>query len=126
MGDIAIKSALEVLDRHIDALNAGHAGRVAATLHFPHFRLSATTLKTWDSPEQYYEDFLKRAGNDWRYSRFDDIKIVQASDNKVHLDVEVVRYGEDDTVITRFRSLWVIVEIDSVWAAKFRSSFAPR
>lgn len=120
----AISSAREVLDRHISALNAGDAEAVAATLHFPHVRLSGVSLKTWETADHYFDDFLARAGGEWNYSRFNDIRIVQASDRKVHIDLEVLRYRKDDTIITRFRSLWIILEIESLWAAKFRSSFA--
>lgn len=124
MNNIAVTSALDVLDRHITALNAHDGEKLAATLHFPHFRLSGTSLKTWDTPQHYFADFLQRAGSDWRYSRFADIKVLQASETKVHLDAEIQRYRADNTLITQFRSLWVIVRIDNVWAAKFRSSFA--
>jgi len=114
------------MDAHISALNQHDAKAIAATLHFPHHRLSGSTWKTWETAEHYYDDFLKRAGSDWNRSSFNDIQVVDASDNKVHLDVEVRRYNASDQLITSFRSLWVIVELDGVWAAKVRSSFAPK
>ena len=120
----SIDSALAVMDQHITALNAGDSERLAATLHFPHFRLAGTILKTWETPDHYISDFLARAGADWSHSQFTDIKVLQASDIKVHLDAEIRRYRADNSLITRFRSLWVIVQINGVWAAKFRSSFA--
>lgn len=109
---------------HIDALNKRDAKAIASTLHFPHYRLSGTTLKTWETADHYFEDFLDRAGGDWDRSTFEDIKVVDSSPNKVHLDVEVRRYDANDKLITSFRSLWVIIEVDGVWAAKVRSSFA--
>jgi hypothetical protein len=120
----AIDSALAVMERHISALNAGDEQQLAATLHFPHFRLSGVSLTTWHTQAHYFRDFLARAGSQWCYSRFKDIQVLQASSEKVHLDVEVRRFAADDALISRFRSLWVIVQIDGVWAAKFRSSFA--
>ena len=112
------------MDTHITALNDGNESSLAATLHFPHFRLSGSNLGTWQGPEHYLRDFRQRAGGDWAYSRFHDIRVLQASGNKVHLDAEIRRYRSDDSLITCFRSLWVLVEINGVWAAKFRSSFA--
>jgi len=50
--------------------------------------------------------------------------VVDASADKVHLDAKICRYDSSDTLMTSFRSLWVIIEIDGVWAAKVRSSFA--
>jgi len=120
----SIDAALSVLDAHISALNKHDAQALAATLHFPHYRLSGTNLKSWETSDHYFEDFLKRAGTQWKRSTFADIKVVDASDTKVHLDVEVRRFDGNNNLTTRFRSLWVIVEIKGVWAAKFRSSFA--
>ncbi len=120
----ATEQGLLLMEAHINALNKRDAKAIAATLHFPHHRLSGTTWKTWQTAEHYFEDFLNRAGTHWKRSSFDNIKVVDSSANKVHLDVEVRRYDASDAVITSFRSLWVIIEIDGVWAAKVRSSFA--
>jgi len=120
----AIQASMQLLDAHINALNKRDAVALAATLHFPHHRLAGTDWKTWETAEQYLDDFLKRAGTDWNRSSFNDINVVDSSVDKVHLDVEVRRYNSTDELITSFRSLWVIIEIESVWAAKVRSSFA--
>ena len=124
MHKAAIEQALLVMQMHINALNERDATMLAKTLHFPHHRLSGTNWKTWETAELYFNDFLKRAGYNWKRSTFEDIKVVDASENKVHLDVEIRRYDTNDILISRFRSLWVIVEIDEIWAAKVRSSFA--
>ena len=121
----AIEQALLVMDAHIAALNKRDARAIASTLHFPHHRLSGIQWKTWETAEHYFNDFLTRAGSDWTRSTFENIKVVDSSVNKVHLDVEVFRYDSGDAIIISFRSLWVITEIDGVWAAKVRSSFAP-
>ena len=89
-----------------------------------HHRLSGTTWKTWENAEHYFDDFLERAGDSWNHSAFEDIKVVDSSKNKVHLDAEIRRYDSSDVLITSFRSLWIIIELDGVWAAKARSSFA--
>jgi len=119
-----IKAAKDVLELHIEALNARDEERLAATLHFPHFRLSGAELKTWKTPDCYFEDFRERAGNTWARSVFNKIRTLQASSDKVHFDVEVNRYDTEGQVIVTFRSLWVITLEQQRWAAKFRSSFA--
>ena len=118
-----IESALKVLDEHISALNARDP---SATQHFPHFRLSGTGLKEWPTPEIYFDDFKSRAGGDWSHSEFSDIKIVDSSQIKVHVDLEVLRYDTESQPIARFRSLWVLTYDQGRWVAKFRSSFAPK
>ena len=126
MNDHAIKQSLLVLDAHIDALNNRDAKALANTLHFPHHRLSGSHWKTWETAERYFEDFLNRAGSEWSRSSFTNTVVLASTENKVHLDVEVSRYDSNDSVLTRFKSLWIIVEIDGIWAAKVRSSFATR
>ena len=122
--DTAIQSAMTVMQAHINALNAQDENAIAATLHFPHYRLSGTALKVWHSPESYFADFRARAGNAWARSNFSDMQVVQASDNKVHIAVEVLRFDRSGTEIARFPSLWVITREGDRWAAKFRSTFA--
>ena len=124
MFEAAIHAAKTVLQTHIDALNSRDEVKLAQSLHFPHIRLSGTALKIWDGPEAYFGDFQARAGASWARSSFDDIRVQQATNTKVHLDVEVNRFDADDLLITSFRSLWVITFESGIWAAKMRSSFA--
>ena len=43
--EASVTAALKVMQEHIDALNARDEARIAATLHFPHNRLSGIDLK---------------------------------------------------------------------------------
>ena len=122
--DRAVAAAKAVMQAHITALNSRDQAAIAATLHFPHVRLSGTTLKIWDSEDTYFADFLVRAGGDWHHSAFADIRLLRATADKVHLDAEIRRFAADGSLITSFRSLWVITCEAGRWAAKMRSSFA--
>ena len=120
----AIAAANQVMAAHIAALNSHDQDGIAATLHFPHVRLSGTALKIWHNKDSYFADFLARAGDDWHRSSFEDIRLVRAAPDKVHLDAEIRRFASDDSLITSFRSLWVITHENGHWAARMRSSFA--
>lgn len=122
--DRAVAAAKAVMQAHITALNSRDQAAIAATLHFPHIRLSGTNLKIWDSEDTYFADFLARAGGDWHHSAFADIRMLRAAADKVHLDAEIRRFAADGSLITSFRSLWVITCEAGRWAAKMRSSFA--
>ena len=122
--DRAVAAAKAVMQAHITALNSRDQAAIAATLHFPHVRLSGTTLKIWDSEDTYFADFLARADGDWHHSAFADIRMLRAAADKVHLDAEIRRFAADGSLITSFRSLWVITCEAGRWAAKMRSSFA--
>ncbi len=120
----AIAAAIDVLDRHFAALNAGDAVALARTLHFPHYRLAGGSMQVWQRPDNYLEDFLARAGDDWHHSTLDFRKPIACSADKVHLDVQFSRYRADGSVLGRYRSIWVVARIDQRWAAQLRSSFA--
>jgi hypothetical protein len=118
-------AALDVLERHIAALNARDPAAIAATLHFPHYRLAGAGMRIWESPARYFEDFRERAGGDWHHSAWDFRRVIAASADKVHLDVQFTRYRSDGSAIASYRSIWVVTRIDGRWAAQLRSSFAP-
>lgn len=122
--DAGIAAARAVMDSHFTALNARDEPALAATLHFPHYRLSGGRLKTWDGPADYFSDFLARAGDGWDHSVLDSVDVMAASAEKVHLDVRFTRYRADKSSLGSFRSLWVIADLDGKWAAQLRSSFA--
>lgn len=120
----AIDAALAVMEANLKALNGWDLDAFAQTLHFPHYRLSGSTLQVWDTPDSYFDDFKARAGGDWHHTVWDKLDVVEADDNKVHLNVQFTRYREDDSSLGTFKSLWVIARIDGVWAAQLRSTFA--
>jgi len=121
----AIESAQGVMHAHLEALNNRDEPALAATLHFPHYRLSGGKLNVWEGPESYFADFRARAGGDWHYTIWDALDVIAAEPDKVHLDVRFTRYRKDDSVLSKYRSIWVIAKLDGVWAAQLRSSFAP-
>ncbi len=124
--ETSIKSALSVMATHIEGINAHDEAAIGETLHFPHYRLSGSGMKIWDTPDSYFQDFRARAGDEWDRSSFEDIQVVRASDTKVHFDAEIQRFRSDGRLLNSFRSLWVITKEDGRWAARLRSSFAPQ
>jgi hypothetical protein len=120
----AVAAALAVLDRFMAALNAGDEKALLATLHFPHYRLAGGRMQVWEQPGPYLGDFLARAGGDWHHSGWDFHNVIAAGPAKVHLDVQFTRYRADNSVIGRFRSLWIVTKQGGCWAVAARSSFA--
>jgi hypothetical protein len=121
----AIEAARAVMAAHLEALNAQDSAAMAATLHFPHYRLSGGVMRVWEDADIYLVDFRKRAGGEWHHTRWDSSDVLAAAPDKVHLDVRFTRFRKDDSVLARHRSLWVISCLDGRWAAQLRSSFAP-
>lgn len=121
----SVEAALTVMQAHIDALNNRDEEALAATLHFPHYRLVDGKVMMWESGGSYFADFRKRAGSDWHQSKWGKLNVIHAGANKVHLDVQVDRYNFEGKLLTSFSSMWVIAQLNNRWAALLRSSFAP-
>ncbi|MGI9393226.1 MAG: hypothetical protein ACR2OY_01130, partial [Boseongicola sp.] len=74
----SIAAAMAVMQAHIDGINARDDNAIAATLHFPHYRLTDGKLKVWETPESYLADFRARAGSDWSHSDWGKLGVVQS------------------------------------------------
>lgn len=120
----AIQNAIGVVDAHMAALNARDPDGLAATLHFPHYRLAGSAFKVWETSATYLDDFYARAGDGWARSQWNRQDVIHAEAEKVHLDMEFTRFREDGSELGTYRSIWVITCIDGRWAAQLRSSFA--
>jgi hypothetical protein len=121
----AVAAGLDVLDRFLGALNAGDQAALLATMHFPHYRLAGVTMRVWDEPDDtYFAAFLARAGDGWHHTEWDFRRVIVAGPGKVHFDVQFTRYRADNSVIGRYRSLYIVTRRDGVWAIAARSSFA--
>ena len=120
----ASEGALEVMRRHLKALNSLKEGDLSKTLHFPHYQLVGTKLNCWESQATYLSDFLVRAGDKWARTEWSSINIQRESLDKVHLIVEISRFNSENELIKNFDSFWVITFKDGKWAVQFRSSFA--
>lgn len=119
-----VNEARAALDRHMSALNERNRTGLAAALHFPHFRLTGGRMKVWDRPDTYLDDFYARAGDGWHHSAWDFVTPIAAGPDKVHLDVQFTRYRADGSSMGSFRSLWVVTNVNGIWATQLRSSYA--
>jgi hypothetical protein len=120
----AVDAANAVMAAHIAGLNARDNDAIAASLHFPHYRLASGRMQVWETKESYLDDFYARAGDGWARSQWDSLDVLSAAADKVHLDVRFTRFNDEGAAMGQFRSLWVITRECGRWAAKLRSSFA--
>lgn len=116
----------KVLDDYLATFNAKDLTGWEGTYHFPHYRLASGKMSVLekaglrDSAKVFGP--LIKAG--WDYSKWDHRNIIQASDNKVHVDTKFTRYRKDGSVVASYESLYVLTKEDGRWAVKLRSSFA--
>ncbi|MDB5243278.1 MAG: hypothetical protein JWP57_3903 [Spirosoma sp.] len=117
---------IKVLDDYINTFSAKDLAGWESTYQFPHYRLASGKMSVLekaglrDSATVFGP--LQRAG--WDYSKWDHRTIVQASENKVHLDTKFTRYRKDGSKVASYESLYVLTKENGRWGVKLRSSFA--
>ena len=127
-GSDAKGEALAAVDRFMEEFNKADIGAWAKTLSYPHVRIASGDVKVWKTPAEYATAFdfdaLKRTAG-WHHSAYDYKKIVQSSDNKVHVAVRFTRYRADGSKIASYEAVYVVTRVDGRWGIQARSSFAP-
>ena len=121
------KEVFAVLDNFILSFSAMDSVAHVTTLHFPHFRLARGSMRIWETEEEAIaaqQSFFKNLPDTgWHKSIWVRRKIINMSENKVHVDTQFRRVRKDGTEITTASSLYVLIKKDGKWGVKLRSSF---
>lgn len=126
--EAARASAIAVMEAFLEAFNARDESAWADTLHFPHVRIASGAVAVFADRAAFLESrdlnaFAEETG--WDYSTWDDLQIVQASPDKVHIAVRFTRYDVQGAEMASYDSFYVVERIDGRWGVRARSSFAP-
>ena len=122
-------AALELHDRYLAAWNAQDADAFAATLHYPHYRVTrAGQVQAWEEAREVSStmSFDRLASTGWVRTAAHNVNPVQVSADGVNVALELLRYNAAGEQIARFDTLYLVTREDGRWAFKARSSFAPR
>lgn len=127
-GSDADSQALAAVDRFMKEFNTADINAWAATLSYPHVRIASGAVKIWKTPAEYatsfdFDDFKRAIG--WHHSALDYKKVVQSSENKVHVALGFTRYRADGSKIASYESIYVVTRVAGRWGIQARSSFAP-
>jgi hypothetical protein len=126
--DVARQAALGVMKDFLAAFNARDETALADTLIFPHVRLASGRVALYPDKASFVEAtdidaFAKSTG--WRRSTWDDMAVIQASSQKVHVRVQFSRFDANDALIATYDSLYVVEYVDGRGGVGARSSVAP-
>jgi hypothetical protein len=117
-----------VMDAFLAAFNARDVDAWAETLHYPHVRLASGAVALYHDRAAFVaahdlEVFAARSG--WHHSTWDDMRVVHAGPDKVHIAVRFTRHDGAGGVLGSYESLYVVERVDGRWGVRARSSFAP-
>ncbi len=119
------KEVFKVLDDYMTTFNAKDAKAWQATYHFPHFRLASGKMSVLERAGILDSTvFIKLQQTGWHHSKWNHRNVIQASDDKVHVDTQFSRYRADGSLIRSYESLYVLTKENGKWGVKLRSSFA--
>lgn len=95
------------------------------TYLFPHVRIASGKVSiipnAGSMPVSYWRACMP-AG--WDHSEWVSRKIIQASDDKVHVAVAFRRFRKDNTVIADEASFYILGKVNGKWGIRGRSSYA--
>lgn len=119
------KEVFKVLDDYMTTFNAKDAKAWQATYHFPHYRLASGKMSVLEKAGILDSTvFIQLQKTGWHHSQWNHRNIIQASDDKVHVDTQFSRYRADGSLIRSYESLYVVTKENGKWGVKLRSSFA--
>ena len=110
--------ALAAVDRYLAALNARDEAAIRDAFNFPHVRIGADgNFRIWKEPQDYHFEYFRKLteADGWHHTEWDKIEIVFATDAKVHVAVNFSRYREDNSLISRYFSLYVVTYRNGHW-----------
>ena len=118
---------MKVLDQFMAAVNAYDAAAMDATMHFPHVRFAAGSVKVYEQPGSNPMDLFDRLRreDDWKVSTWRTRELVQFNRHKAHYMVAYTRFRSDDSVIGVYESLYALTFQNGRWGIQLRSSFGP-
>lgn len=121
-------AALGVMEAFMQAFNARDEAAWADTLQFPHVRMASGGVVVYPDRAAFLDAmdltaFAEQTG--WDYSTWDDLQIIHASPQKVHIAVRFTRYDPTGSELASYESLYVVERADGRWGVRARSSFAP-
>lgn len=129
VADASRKGAVEAVEAYLDAVNRRDAQAFAATMHYPHYRVTrAGQVQAWEEARDVAStmSFDRLASTGWVRTAAHNVNPVQVSANAVNVALELLRYNAEGERIARFPTLYLVTREDGRWAFKGRSSFAPR
>jgi len=115
-----------VAEEYVSAFTDRDLERSRAILNYPSVRLASGRLVVWERPEDYevgWDRIVER--EDWHHSTLDDVQVIQAGSDKVHIAATFSRYFADGTRYATHHALWVVTNQDGHWGIQCRSSYAP-
>ncbi len=123
---MSAQDGIAAVQEFIHAFNAQDHERLAASLNYPHIRLTNDFTRIESAADfaarsRRGEPHLQREG--WHHTEIGAIEAVQVGTDKVHLVIKMNRRRESGEVYNSFDTFWIATRQDNHWGIQFRSSY---
>lgn len=116
----------EALAAHMQAINTLEADQILATQHFPFTHLWHDGRSDYVPTAAEFEVIDRSVlGPEWHHSVLDDAEEVARADSAVTYRISFSRRRADDSLINRFRAIWIATKVDGDWRVQFRHGVLP-
>lgn len=114
------------LEAHMRAINTLEAEQILATQHFPFNHLWHDGRSDYVATAAEFEVIDRSVlGPEWHHSVLNDAKEIARGDSAVTYLISFSRHRADDSVINRFRAIWIATQVDGDWRVQFRHGVLP-
>ena len=118
---------IEATKEFIASFNAQDHQRHSRSLNYPHIRLARGVFQHIESAEDFAEQSRRNAprlrAEGWHHTNIHSIKVIHATEAKVHLALTMDRCHENGEVYNSFDTFWIATLVDGHWGIQFRSSY---
>lgn len=119
-------AALEVLDLHLEARNNLDPEAIASANNYPNLRIREDHIQVYETHDIYrsVEELVvmpPMETSEWDHSEWDEIEIIQSSENKVHLAVDWSRINKDGDRYISSTQFYIVTNEEDHWGIQIRS-----
>tara|TARA_Y100000588_G_C13620996_1_gene655413 strand:+ start:43 stop:468 length:426 start_codon:yes stop_codon:yes gene_type:complete len=125
----ASDSAVQSLNSFIGSFNRRDKDGILSTLHFPLYTHSdGAEPVIIESADDFWRASTHQVAEmrryeDWGSTTLDYSKVLDATENTVHIQLEITRRNTDGEPYGVARGIWIYAKIEDRWALKIRSMF---
>ncbi|XOV87781.1 MAG: hypothetical protein ACFHX7_22975 [Pseudomonadota bacterium] len=121
------RQGLLALDRYLETWNTRSPERWITAMHFPHIRPGAGDFGISRTADDYLRgvDFDRTLASGWRYTRWDDQRVIHVAPRKVHVSGWWHRFLEDGSTQMKGQMTYIVTEIDGIWRIQLRFAAGP-
>ncbi|MEX2131544.1 MAG: hypothetical protein WD772_08650 [Pseudohongiellaceae bacterium] len=118
-------AARDAVESFFAAFNSHDPQRLASAIHIPHVRISGIDVEYWETLQDFMNGTEPGRQRTWAETRFENLRVIQASANSANVTLRYQRVGADGTELSEYEALFLVTQRDGEWKVQARSVMGP-